>query len=409
MAHLAIGARPTAADMRAAAHAYTDNGWAVHPLYSVTPFGVCNCPNRGHCASPGKHPVYSGWSSRPAMTHAEIDAHPGWSDAARYPDNIGGRTGVISGRLVEDEDAPGALDALDAAVGETPEPTREHRSGSGGRHRIWRHGEPLGVKHLAGLDVLGDRAQVVLAPSVTPAGQYAVTNPRREAQASRARVAYLRGLRGSGSSAPAAPAAGTARVAAFLEAHPTGSRPGLATAPLERFDRAVAAGESRHISVRDPLTQTVREVHAGLVPAAALQVLGERFVEAITHDAATGHTRDLDAAHREWADLLAWAVAQVLDRDPDAARAEVLARVDPLPPSRPRTTPGCRGRSASPSGPTRPPPRPRRLSRRATPWCGPRTGGRGCASGAASCWTCPRASPRYGARARMCSGPRVRR
>lgn len=138
-----------------------------------------------------------------------------------------------------------------------------------------------------------------------------------------------------------ADAATDADVTAFLAAHTSGTHPGLLRAPLTRFDARVAEGASRHATAPGVACQVAREAAAGLYPAAeALAALGERFREAVTHDASTGDTRSPEQAASEWAGIVAWAVGQAGLADPAETRAKALERVSPLGPEPPEDDAG---------------------------------------------------------------------
>jgi hypothetical protein len=88
--------------------------------------------------------------------------------------NIGVRTGAASGIWVLDEDADGAIAALEAQHGPLPI-TRMVRTASG-RHLWWKHpGKPIpnSTKLVGpGLDVRGDGGFVVAPPSLHPNGVF---------------------------------------------------------------------------------------------------------------------------------------------------------------------------------------------------------------------------------------------
>ncbi len=106
----------------------------------------------------GKVPVRKGWQTEPPMPREELEA---------WPDNIGLRTGTVSGVVVIDVDT--------AKGGQVPPglpPAPRVRTGSGGLHIYFRAPDPP-VGNSAGrlgahVDVRGDGGQVVYPGSVHP-------------------------------------------------------------------------------------------------------------------------------------------------------------------------------------------------------------------------------------------------
>lgn len=159
--------------------AYIERGWSVVPLHDVTG-GRCSCGSADPKHDPGqggKHPVGGGWQNAGLRTAAAVvDA---W--ARRPGANIGIVTGRASGIWVLDVDPDHAGDkqlaALVAAYGVLPE-TYAVRTGSGGAHYYWQMPDfdfttSRGLLPL-GLDVRGNRGQVVAPPSYTLKGAYTV-------------------------------------------------------------------------------------------------------------------------------------------------------------------------------------------------------------------------------------------
>lgn len=157
-----------------AALAYAAIGWEVLPLWRPTSAG-CACPRGLECASPGKHPWLKWREDGGSTDPAEIR---GWY--RRWPHSgvaiLTGRE--RSGLWVLDID-PGhsgeeTLAALEAEHGSLPA-TLEARTGSGGRHLVFRYpegGAPQSAGRLgAGLDTRSDGGLIVAAPSLHRSGR----------------------------------------------------------------------------------------------------------------------------------------------------------------------------------------------------------------------------------------------
>lgn len=164
----------TASDLARAAHTYAQRGWAVLPLHSIRD-GRCTC-GRADCPSPGKHPRTKG-GVKDATTSRE-SIHEWWST---WPGaHVGVATGAPSGVWVLDvDDGPdvhGSADlaALEERHGRLP-PTLEARTGSGGRHLVFkatpatqalRNRARLKIDgRTTGLDVRATGGYIVVAPS----------------------------------------------------------------------------------------------------------------------------------------------------------------------------------------------------------------------------------------------------
>lgn len=179
---------PVAESLAEAAAHLASRGWRVFPVHSIRARVdddgrlACTCGN-ADCASPGKHPV----STRRVVDHATSDPDEVrrlWGvdkkTKQRPRRNIAGATGANSGVVILDVDAGGAaaLAELEKRHGALP-PTLEARTGTDGRHLVYRH---PGV-HLPSATIgprirgIGDNDYAVLAPSLhVGGGSYAWVN-----------------------------------------------------------------------------------------------------------------------------------------------------------------------------------------------------------------------------------------
>lgn len=152
-------------------------GWDPLPVYGVDADGVCSCPNGGQCKSPGKHPTQKKWQEESRLT--KQDAYEFFATTSR-PMNIGLRTGKRSSFWALDIDPKSGGDesllSLEAQYGKLPA-TRIHRTGSGGRHYLFRMPADFEVTNSRGrlprgIDVRGNGGFIVAPGSVTSVGAY---------------------------------------------------------------------------------------------------------------------------------------------------------------------------------------------------------------------------------------------
>lgn len=152
-------------------------GWDPLPVYGVDANGICSCANGGQCKSPGKHPIQTKWQEGTRLT--KPDAYEFFT-LRTSPTNIGLRTGKRSSFWALDIDPKSGGDesllALEAQYGKLP-PTRIHRTGSGGRHYLFRLPSDFEITNSRGrlprgIDVRGNGGFIVAPGSVTGVGAY---------------------------------------------------------------------------------------------------------------------------------------------------------------------------------------------------------------------------------------------
>jgi P4 family phage/plasmid primase-like protien len=152
-------------------------GWDPIPVWGVNADGVCACKNGLQCKSPGKHPVELKWSENERMTKREAYE---WFAAPGHPTNVGLRTGKASSFWALDIDPKSggneSLLSLEAQYGALPQ-TRTHRTGSGGRHYLFKLPADFDITNSRGrlprgIDVRGNGGFIVAPGSVTGVGTY---------------------------------------------------------------------------------------------------------------------------------------------------------------------------------------------------------------------------------------------
>jgi hypothetical protein len=141
-------------------------GFRVLRIHGVED-GICTCPRRANCRTPGKHPIQKGWQ-RLATSDPEAAAGLPW----RASDNIATACGEGLGALDLDRhrpDADGFATLAESEAKYSPLPRApKSRTGGGGMH-IFLHYPPDAVVHSmtlgAGLDFIGEGKMAVLPPS----------------------------------------------------------------------------------------------------------------------------------------------------------------------------------------------------------------------------------------------------
>lgn len=158
---------------------YADKGFQVFPLHYIKPDGKCSC-GKPDCSSPGKHPM----TKRGLYDATDIPAQirKWWKENPNA--NIGIRTGPESGIFVIDIDLHGDKNGNDSlrnlfelyGDGNSSTDTAVQRTGSGGRHIIYRYPDDQKITNLStglvvngvkypGIDIRGIGGYIVAAPS----------------------------------------------------------------------------------------------------------------------------------------------------------------------------------------------------------------------------------------------------
>jgi len=161
----------------AAALEWAFRGCAVIPIHVPGEDGACTCGQVHKDGHEGKHPradlVPHGVldaSSDPELVRFWWKKHP--------KSGIGLATGVKSGCFAVDIDPPkgGSIEALRQAVGGNLPDTRTHRTGSDGRHILYKIPEDETIPSrgglLPGIDVKGEGGYIILPPSLHRSGNH---------------------------------------------------------------------------------------------------------------------------------------------------------------------------------------------------------------------------------------------
>jgi putative DNA primase/helicase len=192
-----------------AALAYAARGWRVIPLHHVAE-GGCSC-GKADCGSPGKHPLTRNGLRDGTADEATIR---GWW--REWPlANVGVCTGPESGIWMLGPDAPngvGALADLERENAPLP-PTPQERSGSGGRHLLFRwpaDGTVTNRKNHLGvpIDIRGAGGYFVAAPSANGRGPYVWEVPPEDVEPPEAPPWLLAWVRDDGKARQAPPPRG---------------------------------------------------------------------------------------------------------------------------------------------------------------------------------------------------------
>jgi putative DNA primase/helicase len=157
-----------------AALAYAARGCRVIPLHHVNSDGSCSCGRPG-CDKQGKHPRISNWPEDCSVDPAQIERWwTQWLDA-----NLGiacEASGIVVVDIDVDKGGEHSFVELlrEHGIDSLPE-TVEARTGSGGRHLVFRDGENVirsrtGIR--PGIDIRARGGQIVVPPSSNRNGPY---------------------------------------------------------------------------------------------------------------------------------------------------------------------------------------------------------------------------------------------
>lgn len=188
-------------EMFRAACAYIEMGWALIPVEGLKSLDSDECLcGKYPCGlgnkNAGKHPASGrmGWQNGPKMTVQEA-YHTFEEDCPDY--NMGARTGDASGFFAVDVEAEGLpeLAELEAIHGKLPK-TRVHRTGSGGKHFLFKMPDfdvrNSQKKLTSCIDIRGNGGMIVLPPSVSAKGAYGVEDDSPIADAPEWLLEWLR-------------------------------------------------------------------------------------------------------------------------------------------------------------------------------------------------------------------------
>lgn len=162
---------------------YLSMGWALVPLHHVAIVAdevriapACSCRAGFSCKSAGKHPRLAMWGHEASLVRT-IERLLDWPAET----NWGLATGRASGIWALDVDPKnGGTLALDQLIqAGLLQRTRRHWTGSGGQHLLYRMPSDFVPTNRTGalppgIDVRGDGGQIVLPPSVSAVGPYAL-------------------------------------------------------------------------------------------------------------------------------------------------------------------------------------------------------------------------------------------
>ncbi|KAB2945290.1 MAG: bifunctional DNA primase/polymerase (plasmid) [Candidatus Methanoperedens sp.] len=136
----------------------TKKGWVIHPLAGPKDIGQ----------SPGKRPLLNSWQKRKKATVTELKE---WFE--KTDNNAGLVLGIESGIIVIDLDKFDWVDVLFPPEQKILENTLRARRTTGRGHIYFKYTDKIGnwKFHDFGIEILGDRNQVVVPPSVHKEGQ----------------------------------------------------------------------------------------------------------------------------------------------------------------------------------------------------------------------------------------------
>lgn len=238
-----------------------------------------------------------------------------------------------SGALVLDVDHPDKLHpALRQAVEQFTPPYQATRPDVPGRgHYLFampedrRLGNSLGPLGGGWGEIRGQNGVIIVAPTSHPEGgeyRWQTTG------AVPALPGYVSSQLPETGEAP--DVATDAQIVTFTTDHTTARAPQLTDAAVGRFNKQVAAGESRHMMALGMAVLQAAEAKAGLVNAGtAFGKLKAAFLAAVAQPPVGQQkgSRHGAEAEREWAGIVAWAVGKAATADPAAVEARAREKV----------------------------------------------------------------------------------
>lgn len=296
-----------------AARAYANAGWYVVPIRRGT-----------------KHPgsvVGDNWQRKSSRTNSQLEQW--W---ARTDYGIALHVGR-SGALVFDVDVPSAVpEVLTTAIDAYHPPYQSTRRDVPGKgHYVFatdgHYGNSPGNLGLAWGEVRGKNGIIVVQPSTHEhADEGGYYSWQRTGPVPWLPVELAEHLPGT---ADPSEVATDAEVQMFLDSYTSDLDRGLLIPVIQRFDRDVRDGGSRHGTMVTAACWAAREAAAGAYPAAkAYGQLRRKFAE-VMRSSRPGSDRVLSAnqAHAEFDGIWAWAVSQAITADLQTVRD----RIDAVP------------------------------------------------------------------------------
>lgn len=320
-------------DTLSAALAYARAGWYVLPVNQSTK----------HAGSV----LGKGW---PAKSSRDPETLIAWFAGANHALALHvGRSGAVCFDVDRPAELPPLLRAALLTVQSPVQSTREHDPERGHYLYAVPDGRSLGNSggKLGGAwgEVRGKNGIIVVAPSehekAADGGRYQWARTGVLPELPAVLAEQLPDVSDAGD------AATDREVLAFLNAHTGNARPELLSGVLTRWDAAVQAGESRHGATLTATAWAMREAAAGLYPALeAAEKLSTAFslMMLVSRDG-TERTLTPGQARAEFQGILAWAIAQTSQADPEQTRDAVDERAprddfsDLLPPGHPQAPP----------------------------------------------------------------------
>lgn len=292
---LSIPVLPEDCDTIKAAMLYAESGWYVGPVKTGT-----------------KHPgsvLGKSWHRKTTRDTEEIVAQ--WAGTSHGIFLHAGRSGAV----IVDVDHPENLPVEIARhMGDAPfQATRKSDDLRG--HLIFTCPEGRTIGNATGKlgsswgEIRGTNGVIIVAPS---------THPEPDGHYRWIRTGNVPTLPDAISSllpdgTPGEDAATDAQVASAIATATSSSRPGALQGIRTAWERAMGAGESRHVTAITVTCWAAREAMAGLYPLSqALSALQGLYLESMGLPLGSGRILDERRAQHEWEGIVAWSVGQAL-------------------------------------------------------------------------------------------------